>query len=329
MNEIRFIAGSGRSGTTWILDALASANKLRPVFEPLHPYMSEAGKRYAHRALSADDDHPELKDFLLGVCAGRGPRLWTQYRHQRRWLIPPPDEFWSKKDAGRTKRHWSKFLREMPRMTASGFRRRPLIKCIRANLMLPWIARNLQCRVVMIVRHPGAVVESELRGRWNAGYALDRFRGDEHLHELTQGRYRALLEGKLTHVESLTLRWVIENQWVMETATACAIPVIHYETLRSAEESTWPWLCQVLGVSRLPDQTALVRPSQQSRTDRARIPLSQSEKPRWMMELRPADAREIQGVLDAVAFQGYSMDDPNPRFERGLIAPAGKAGSNT
>jgi hypothetical protein len=327
MNEIRFIAGSGRSGTTWILDALATANRLRPVFEPLHPYISEPGRRYAHRALSADEEHPALKEFLLGVCAGRGPRLWTQYRHQRRWLIPPADEFWSKRDAGRTKRHWGKFLREVPRMTADGFRRQPLIKCIRANLMLPWIARHLPCRVVLVVRHPGAVVESELRGRWNASYALDRFRDDARLHDLTHGKYRPLLARNLTHVEGLALRWVIENQWVMETARAHGIPVVHYEALRSTNDGGWSSLCAALGAAHRPDRKTLTRPSQQSGADRTIIPLSQSDRPRWITGLSQSDSREVQGILDKVEFQEYSMDEPNPRPVGTPIAPTGEVGA--
>jgi len=328
MTAIRFIAGSGRSGTTWILDALASANKLRPIFEPLHPYISEAGRRYAHRALSADEEHPELKDFLLGVCAGRGPRLWTQYRHQRRWLLPPVEEFWSKKDAGRTMRHWAKFLREMPRMTANGARQQPLIKCIRANLMLPWIARHLQCRVVLVVRHPGAVIESELRGRWNASYALDRFRTDARLHELTEDRYRPLLSRSLNHIESLALRWVIENQWVMEAAEVSGVPIIHYEKLRSSEKSEWPLLCASLGIAHLPDRATLTRPSQQSGANRTVIPISQSERPRWMRGLSPVHSREVQGILDAVAFRAYAMDDPNPRLADVASIPAGQANAS-
>ena len=57
--------------------------------------MSEVGNRYAHRALPADEDHPALRDFLANVCAGGGPRLWTQYRQQPRWLFPPPAQLWT------------------------------------------------------------------------------------------------------------------------------------------------------------------------------------------------------------------------------------------
>lgn len=319
MTQIRFIAGSGRSGTTWIQDALATANKLRPVFEPLHPYVSEIGRRYAHRALSADEELAELKEFLINACAGRGPRLWTQFRQQRRWLVPPTAEFWSKRDAGRTKRHWAKFLRELPRMTAHGLREQPLVKCIRANLMLPWIARHLRCRVALVVRHPGAVVESELRGRWNASYALERFREDSRLHELTGDRYRPLLSKKLSQVESLALRWVIENQWVMEAAETNGIRVIHYENLRKPENNEWPLLCSSLGVMHVPDRAILTRPSQQSGARRSAVPLAQPERPRWMAGLSQAHADEIQRILDEAAFCGYTVSEPNP-LSNGLSA---------
>ncbi len=323
MTEIRFIAGSGRSGTTWILDALASANKLRPVFEPLHPYLSEVGREYAHRALSADEDHPRLREFLLSVCAGRGPRLWTQYRQQRRWLVPPAERFWSKSDAGRTKRHWVKFLREMPRMTASGFRRESLIKCIRANLMLTWIADNLKSRVVLVVRHPGAVVESELRNGWNASVVLERFREDRTLHSVTADRYRPLLSRKLNAVEALTVRWIIENQWVMESVSTRGLCVVFYEHLRSSENQAWVELCAALGLNCLPDRAKLAKPSQQSHPARSIVTADQKKSPRWIKGLTLDQKRQIAEILRSVDLSTYTMDDPNPLTGLG----ANKSGS--
>ena len=312
MTPIRFIAGSGRSGTTWIQDALAAANKLRPVFEPLHPYLSDIGRIYAHRAMSADEEHADLKAFLTGVCAGRGPRLWTQYRQQFRWLFPPPAEFWNWKDAGRAERHWAKFLKELPGMTADGFRREPLVKCIRANLMLPWIAGRLDGRIALVVRHPGAVVESEVRTGWNASFALERFRSDDRLHEITRNRYRRLLDRTLQPVEALTLRWIIENQWVMESAAAHGIAVVHYEHLRSFPGGAWQALCAALDLAAVPDRATLTRPSQQSGAGRKSISLAQRGTPSWMSGLSAEQTAQIRGVLEAVAFSGYVMDDRSP-----------------
>lgn len=323
---MRLIAGSGRSGTTWVQDALAAANGLRPVFEPLHPYVSEVGKRYGHRALAAGDLHPELVAFWMDACAGRGPRLWTQFRQQWRWLFPPPAQFSTRRHAGRVARHWTKFVAEFPRMALDGLRRDPLVKCIRANLMLPWIARHLDCRIVLIVRHPGAVIESEVRSGWNAGYALERFRSDARLHELTDGRYAGLLARQLTQVEALAARWVIENQWVAEAAAADGISVIHYEELRSPDKGGWDRLCACLGLANRPDDGLLTQPSQQSGAGRANVPLEQSRVPRWMKGLTAEQAGQVQGVLDSVGYGDYVLEDANPR-RRCAAGPTPKSGT--
>ena len=311
---MRLIAGSGRSGTTWVQDALATANRLRPVFEPLHPYVSELGDRYAHRALAADESHIELRQFLEDVCAGRCNLLWTKYRQQARWLFPPPTEFRSKSDAGQVYRHWAKFLREFPKLTIAGWRRVPLMKCIRANLMLGWLSRQCDFRIVLIVRHPGAVIESELRGRWNAKFALDRFRRDVKLHDLTDGRYRRLLERRLSPLEALATRWLIENQWVIERAQSNLVTVVFYEQLKASPDREWLRICQSLDLPRTPAAAILARPSQQSSPGRSAATVGAKDVPRWQRALSQEQVATIQGVLDEAQCTLYHMNDPLPRY---------------
>lgn len=325
MTTIRLIIGSGRSGSTWVQDSLAAANGLRPVFEPLHPYVSEIGDRYAHKALAADDEHPDLERFLVDASAGRGPRLWTQYRQQKRWLLPPPAKFSTWNDGGRTWRHWGKFVREFPRMTLNGLRGDPLVKCIRANLMLPWIKRHVDSRVVFVIRHPGAVVESELRSGWNASFALDRFRKDARLHELTHGRYLALLSRQLSSIEALAVRWVIENQWVLEAAAGNEITVIHYEQLRSSERGAWSLLCGALQLDSLPDIELLVRPSQQSGAGRQAVSLELPQSQRWMRSLTLEQKTLVRRILESVEFDRYSMEEAFPRHTEFSHPGAGNA----
>jgi hypothetical protein len=328
MSVVRFIAGSGRSGTTWIQDAIANANNLRPVFEPLHPFLSDVGDRYAHRALSAEEAHPDLESFLIRTCAGQGPRLWTQYRQQRRWLFPTAAQFSTRQDAGRVVRHWLKFFSEFPRMTRDSWRGEPLVKCIRANLMLPWIARRLDSQLVFVMRHPGAVVESELRSGWNASFVLDRFRQDARLHELTGGRYEALLARNLGPVESLTLRWVIENQWVAESAKNAGIPTFHYESLRFSDSGEWARLCSALGVATVPDTALLERPSQQSGSKRTAIPLELSKAPRWMSNLTSEQKGQVMDILEAVGLSTYSMDSSFPIRPAPVLANPNGSGAS-
>jgi hypothetical protein len=317
---MRLIAGSGRSGTTWVLDALATANGLRPVFEPLHPYVSNVGDRFAHRALAPDDVEPELERFLEMVCAGRSHVLWTKYRRQMRWLFPPPAEFSTKRDAGRVSRQWGRFFRDMPRLALAGRRREWLVKCIRANLMLGWLSRQLKCRTVLIVRHPGAVIESELRGGWNARFALERFRTDAKLDQMTEGRYRQLLNRQLSTIEALTVRWIVENDWVIQSAEANGVTVVFYERLRNSPEREWQRICRALELATMPSAELISRPSQQSspRTTGSFKPIF--DRPRWMRFLAPEQIAQVQAVLDAAQFNLYSMSDAEPRTS---VAEAG------
>jgi hypothetical protein len=313
MSGMRLIAGSGRSGTTWVQDALASANDLRPVFEPLHPRVSQIGERYAYRALAADDDHPELWRFLTEVCAGRRDKLWTKYRRHRHWLFPPLDELKTTDSVASLYRRWKKFLRELPWLAMAGRRSNPLVKCIRANLMLGWLSRRCGCSTVLLVRHPGAVIESELRGDWTADLALERFRSDSRLHEMTGDRYRALLEQRLTPIEALAVRWVIENQWVIEQAPANAVSVVFYERLKSSPDREWQRICRALDLPNAPTAAVLARPSQQSSPDRTTATVRASNEPRWLRALSREQVALIQGVLDQSHFDLYSMNDPEPR----------------
>lgn len=312
MSGMRVIAGSGRSGTTWVLDALASANSLRPVFEPLHPYLSEVGARYAYRALSANDHHPDLEQFLLDACAGRRIRLWTKYRRQLSRLFPPPGELRTEDAAARLLIRWRKFLRDLPDLLIAARRRDPLLKCIRANLMLGWLARRSDCRIVLVVRHPGAVIESELRGEWNAEFALNRFKADDWLHELTGNRYRALLERPLSPIEALAVRWVIENQWPVEQAATNGVTVVHYERLKSSPDTEWQRVCSALDLPCRPEATVLARPSQQSAITGSAAIERRSREPRWLDSLSKEQVDLIQRILDRTQFDLYSMIDPEP-----------------
>src|SRR5262245_32752648 len=67
---IRIIAGSGRSGTTWVQDVLADANALRPIFEPLHPLAVPQADPFAYRYLRPAVEQAAAAAFLTRVFEG-------------------------------------------------------------------------------------------------------------------------------------------------------------------------------------------------------------------------------------------------------------------
>jgi hypothetical protein len=313
VTELRLIAGSGRSGTTWLLDAIASANGLRPVFEPLNPFASEMGRRYAHQALGRDDSHDDLKSFLESVIAGRQARLWTQYRRQNRWLFPSKARLRKVSDVSRMLRSWARFLKEAPGLARMATYRDPLVKCIWSNLMMGWLVRQFDCRLVVLVRHPGAVIESELRNKWNASFALDRFRSDPRFQELTKGRYQALLKQELTPIEGLAALWLIENQWIVEQAPSMGAEVVFYEHLKSAPVAAWERVRRALDVRNVPSVAILAKPSQQSAPSGSVAAARVTEPPPWLTALTQTQTSQIQSILDRGEFSLYSMDAEEPR----------------
>jgi len=309
---MRLVAGSGRSGTTWVLDALASANGLRPVFEPLHPLVSPVGRQFAHRCVSADEFRPELEEFLDETINGGRLPLWTKYRTLGRWLAPPASELASVGGLQLFYRRWRKFLRDAPGLTISATRREPLVKCIYANLMLGWLSRHCKFRIVLIVRHPGAVIESELRGGWKPTPALDRFNEDDCLHSLTRNRYRRLLARTLSPIEGLAVRWVVENQVALEQAASNRIAVAFYEDLRTFPDREWKAICAALDLQNAPAAQLVSRPSQQS-SGASSAAHDDSIEPRWMKALSREQCELIQQILDEAQFSLYSMRDAAPQ----------------
>src|SRR4030095_5695339 len=85
------IAGSGRSGTTWVQDTLATANGLRTVFEPRHPGGSSIARSRANLYLRRDTLDVELQEFFASVFAGTLRSIWTDYRIRPDRLRPRLD----------------------------------------------------------------------------------------------------------------------------------------------------------------------------------------------------------------------------------------------
>ena len=159
----RIVLGSGRSGTTWVLDCLAEANGLRPVFEPLHPKESEIGAKYAYDVLTSSDDADDLATYLTGIAAGEIHARWIDYRGPKGLVYPNPRLFGSLESARRWLSGWRKYRRRKKKLKGAMDRTEVLIKFIRGNLMAGWFSKKMGYKTVLVVRHPCSVIESQLR----------------------------------------------------------------------------------------------------------------------------------------------------------------------
>ncbi len=309
----RLIAGSGRSGTTWILDVLAQTNAMRPVFEPLHPEAVQGADRFANRCIGPDDDLPGLYEFMDVLFRGEIRSAWTNYRIRPHLLVPHLSMFSS---LGRVSGFIAQSREAAERYIQ--FRRMleyspMLVKVIRGNLMLGWLRKHYAARIIFVTRHPGAVVESRLRigGKsWDTESVLNLFRRKEVLGRLSD-RYAPLLEAKLGLAEAHTLIWCIENQWPLERAEIDGYPIIFYEHLLSDSEQQWQRIVDTLDIKNSPyGKEILSKPSQQSALTRLKKP--GVEKQSWMNRLSPQDKEGIQLILDETGVTQYSASELIP-----------------
>jgi len=131
------IFGSTRSGSTWLAEIISSVPGNTQVFEPLNiKYVNQAKKVGIDRNtyLKHDADWPEGKQFFKRILSGK--------------LINP----------------WLASQIPVNRVFST---RRLVVKFVRANLLLRWICENLPVLPpAMVIRHPCAVVSSQLRKGW-------------------------------------------------------------------------------------------------------------------------------------------------------------------
>jgi hypothetical protein len=131
------ISGTPRSGTTWLMEVFAKMPNYTYYFEPINPiwFQQIRGVGFKSRTyLIAGTEWPEGEDYLKKTFTGR---VFSQN---------PP----IKSDLGSIMHRW--------------FGKKLIIKFVRGNRLLPWMADKFQLRgLFFIIRHPCAVVASQLK----------------------------------------------------------------------------------------------------------------------------------------------------------------------
>ena len=184
------ISGSGRSGTTWIAEVLASLPHHTLVNEPLKNSNSykvqEIGFTGWGQYIPEEADWPEAHDFFTRLFTGRELN---------------PNYFTDRKPTANTKVWVHKF--------------------IRIPFMLPWIVKNFPTRKpIHIIRNPYAVVASQLQhAGFGKGKIFDRKTNGfvprfDHYDSFYQS-WQQKFDKINSYTEKLALHWAFENSYVL------------------------------------------------------------------------------------------------------------------
>lgn len=270
-NPVVLLLGSGRSGTTWLAELIASHTAGRIVFEPLYPFAGIAPPGMARQKyLAIDEEYPELHEALAPVIHGESRSRWTDQFNDR-WIYH--------------------------------FR---VVKFIRANMLLGWLARSFPAaRMAYVVRNPADVVRSQLRHGWpnDLGYFLDQ----ENLCADYPRFPAEIPELAQTQFERAIAWWVMSNRVALDQMQQARrynpfVELFRYEELKRDREQLRGFLEFCTGRTFPDRQLALQRASKTSEIDNIRGEAKRLLEPSAGEVLRARRMLELFGLESFAPF---------------------------
>ncbi len=219
------LASSGRSGSTWLADMLASLPQTQLIFEPLDPRNSAT--------------YRQLMEWPEGLTPSAVKRNYLRpTAHAPEWAA-----FWEDVLRGQVRTYLTDYSR------TSFFPKRFLIKVIRANMMLGFVAEQFQPTLIFLMRHPGAVINSmayRVKARWpaRAQDLLDQ----EALVEDFLRPWVMDIERISDEFEALVVWWAVENRVALSQLQGRKYYLIFYEWLSLFPQEELAKLCEGLGL---------------------------------------------------------------------------------
>ncbi len=189
------LAGTGRSGTTWVEDIINNGNDFRIMFEPFHSKKVDLLRDWNYRQyLRVNDSDDKFLEPATSILNGDIKNEWI-------------DMFNNKL-----------------------FSRKRLIKDIRAQLILKWIKHNFpEIPTILLLRHPCAVANSKLKLGWDTH--LEDFLVQDKLMEDFLNPFKKDLENAKDLFDKHIYMWCIENYVPLKQFKEEEILVVFYEDI--------------------------------------------------------------------------------------------------
>lgn len=275
------LAGTGRSGTTWISEVINYHNEYRLMDEPDRNGRIESFAHFnAIQYIRPDDDNPAFIEPVRLALTGRLRNDWA-------------DRF-------------------NTRVISS----KRLVKFIRTNLYLKWMVNHFPgLRVALLLRHPCAVCLSQSKLDWEIDLH-DILLVQPQLMEDFLEPFREQIAAVDTLFEKRLWMWCVENYVALSQLEAGDVHLAFYESFCEQPESEIERLFNFYGKEwDAAIYAAMRKPSNSSKMDSA-VVTGKNRVDSWMKHITDeqkvvADRLLKQFGLDAI----YSVDSPRPNTE--------------
>ena len=271
------LAGSGRSGTTWLTETLTYKTGVQAIFEPMIPLWN----REVRYLTGWDDSDPHIRSFYLRAEA-HDP-AWRALL----WRIL----------AGQYRNYWTEKER------TAFFPKRLLVKEIRMNLMLGYVYKHFQPTILYLVRHPCAVVASRLHAAWHAD-VQDILRQEALVEDYLRPWVREI-EQERDPVGAHAVWWAVENFIAIRQLARIPHLMVTYEEIALFPELQAQ---RILAYVDLPIPEGLCRRMEQPSitTSAASGRSTQSRLSAWQRYFAQDDQRRILSWAQRMGLQMYS-----------------------
>lgn len=303
-----FIAGSGRSGTTWLSELINHDNRFRFIFEPFHPGKVGLCEGFLSKQYLTADFGTTVASRFDANRKNSDSRFATRDSPER---SDPHLDTAGKILSGRARSRWA------DRFNRKFIARRRLVKDIRANLLLGWMKLHFpEMPMVLILRHPCAVADSRLRLGWRDN--LDEVMSQEKLVEDYLKPFEADILAAKDPFERSVFLWCIENYVPLRQLGDGGIHIVFYERLLSDPEGELAPLFAFLGEEF--DATLPRSIAEESGAGRNSRRISG-----WTERVSEIRRRRAAEILELFGMDRIYGEDPMPRPE-GITEVSGRRG---
>jgi hypothetical protein len=276
-----FLAGTGRSGTTWIAEAINYRNEYRLIDEP-------------------------FRNVSVDICAHFNAMQYIRPEDPGEAYLGPVAQILS----GRLRNSWA------DRFNGRIVSNRRLIKAIRANLFLKWTVNHFPgLRVAFLMRHPCAVVLSQWKLDWEIDLRAILLAQPQLMADYL-GPFRREIEGAASLFEKRLWMWAIENTVPLAQFEPGEIHFAFYEKFCERPKEEMERLFGYYGLEW--DESVLAamdKPSNSSKPDSAVVG-GRRRVDGWMSEITDEQKEMVDTMLKRFGLDAiYSVDSPYPKVD--------------
>jgi hypothetical protein len=298
--ETLVVSGFWRSGTTWLQHALAELRTAKILFEPFHLSVREMDDVF--RAAGA----PELLTFRRAFC----PYAPAELNGALAGLV-------RKSLRSTVRSRWVRNFKQRANDSIS-WRRRVVVKFVRANLCMRAIANTFDVPIIHLYRDPRAVIAS-------AVYKTDRMWGNYEPFDLA-GQLLGVDDGRIAyfgqwsreiralHEKPFPIQfaayWVFIERFLADSfadAPGARVCFVQYEQAARHPDTALPGILDRLGLDyRLPENNKVFRDDSPSTIQRGQTTGERVHG--WKKLLSETEINEISALARDFGFADRLVD---------------------